>query len=298
MTGRSDRELAGERVRRVLQPAGSGERALPEDAPVISVVIPCRTTAPDGFLAEAVASTLTQTRARVECIIVDDGSAPSVRSQLPPEFLRSIQLVECDIPSGCALARNAGLQRASGEFVIFLDHDDLLEHTALDRLVRASQTSGADVILGLKQNVGPETTAPFRARCVGFPERRVHSVEWIARLCRPDRFGAVVLYNRQALGGLQFRNEFLRSDDLLFTLEAMFGHHAAVLNEVVFGYRQHASSWSTTTSARGPSRTVARRSTSSSTRRTLAEEFGVWCVQGDSCTANRSRPGTLVKASE
>jgi glycosyltransferase involved in cell wall biosynthesis len=87
----------------------------------VSVIIPVFNGA--GRLAAAVASVRPQLHAGDELIIVDDGSTdatPAVIAALGPGVTALRQH-----NAGASAARNAGLRRATGEAVAFLDHDDL-----------------------------------------------------------------------------------------------------------------------------------------------------------------------------
>jgi len=79
------------------------------------------------LLREAVASVLAQTYRPIEIVVVDDGSGVESRraaERLAVEHAEVVLILQEN--SGVSAARNAGLQRASGEFIQFLDSDDLL----------------------------------------------------------------------------------------------------------------------------------------------------------------------------
>jgi glycosyltransferase involved in cell wall biosynthesis len=93
-------------------------------APKVSVIIPTYNRA--EMLMCAVRSALTQTFSDLELIVIDDGSSDGSVERLA-EFGADPRLcvVRNKVPSGRpALPRNAGLARARGEFVAFLDSDD------------------------------------------------------------------------------------------------------------------------------------------------------------------------------
>ncbi len=92
----------------------------------VSVVIPCFNST--GTLARAVASVAAQTFAPAEVIIVDDASSDGtgdVARSLAREHTRlNVSLIELPVNVGAGAARNAGWDRASNEYVAFLDADD------------------------------------------------------------------------------------------------------------------------------------------------------------------------------
>lgn len=92
--------------------------------PRVSVIIPVYNTA--GLLIEAIASVQRQTASGIELIVVDDGSEDG--AELDRVVARAgpgIRLLR-QPNRGVSAARNRGLQQAGGEFVVFLDSDDLL----------------------------------------------------------------------------------------------------------------------------------------------------------------------------
>jgi glycosyltransferase involved in cell wall biosynthesis len=90
-------------------------------SPKVSVIIPAYNG--DRFIAEAIDSVLNQTYQNVETIVVDDGSTDNTYKALNP-YLKWIHYTYQD-NQGVATARNQGLQIASGEYIAFLDQDDV-----------------------------------------------------------------------------------------------------------------------------------------------------------------------------
>ncbi len=118
--------------------------------PAISVIIPTYNRA--EYVVQCVRSVLAQTLSEVEAIVVDDGSTDDTRERLnafsySPKFRYFYQP-----NSGRSSARNRGIEIARGEFVVFLDSDDLLFPNALEYLHDAAARSAtASMIVGQTQ---------------------------------------------------------------------------------------------------------------------------------------------------
>lgn len=94
----------------------------------VSVIIPCYNHA--HFLSQAVESCLAQTHPPHEIIVVDDGSTDNTR-EVAISYPQVIYIHQQN--SGLAATRNTGLEAATGEFIQFLDADDMLLPAKLAR---------------------------------------------------------------------------------------------------------------------------------------------------------------------
>jgi glycosyltransferase involved in cell wall biosynthesis len=91
--------------------------------PLISILIPCYNAAP--WLAQTLESVLAQTWMHKEIIVVDDGSTDNSASIAHTYAGHGMRLIRQE-NRGAAAARNHALQHAQGDFIQFLDADDLL----------------------------------------------------------------------------------------------------------------------------------------------------------------------------
>lgn len=111
------------------------------DGPLISVIV--RTKDRPELLAEALASLAEGTYRRVEVVLVNDGGrAPLVPDAFP------FPVVAVNLPQnrGRAAAANAGIDAASGDWIAFLDDDDLAYPEHLATLAGLSSATGARVV--------------------------------------------------------------------------------------------------------------------------------------------------------
>ncbi len=113
-----------------------------EAHPTVSVIVPTRDR--EKWLPRALLSALGQKEIAAEIIVVDDGSQVPVERRLT-DFARSrCKVVRFEHPRGVATARNAGVASAGGEWLAFLDDDDVWAPTKLARVLDVAVRSGAD----------------------------------------------------------------------------------------------------------------------------------------------------------
>lgn len=117
--------------------------------PLVSILTPVFDT-PVSWLGEAVDSVLAQVYENWELLLIDDGStARDLLRALPALAARDrrIRLVRLQSHQGISAALNKGLDVAEGQWLTFLDHDDVLEPDALFQNVRLLQENpGIDLI--------------------------------------------------------------------------------------------------------------------------------------------------------
>jgi glycosyltransferase involved in cell wall biosynthesis len=118
----------------------------------VSILIPCFNA--ERFLGETLESALRQTLAAEEIIVVDDHSTDGSRAIVTRHGL-AVTLLE-NPGRGASAARNRATQGARGEFLQYLDADDLLAPEALATRVEALQQTGADVAVSDWQRLEPE----------------------------------------------------------------------------------------------------------------------------------------------
>lgn len=118
------------------------------DGPLISVVMPVFNT-PEQFLVEAIESVQAQTYRNWELCIADDGSSvPHVRQRLEEACRRDARISVVWRPEcgGIAAATNDAIASSSGEYLAFLDHDDLLAPEGLACSMAKLIETGADIV--------------------------------------------------------------------------------------------------------------------------------------------------------
>ncbi len=111
-----------------------------DEGPKISVIV--RTKDRPELLAEALASLAASTYTQADVVVVNDGGAsPS----LPDEFPLPVKVVDLEHNRGRAIAANAGIAAARGDYITFLDDDDLVEPEHLATLAGMVGAAGVRV---------------------------------------------------------------------------------------------------------------------------------------------------------
>ena len=117
-------------------------------APLVSVIIP--TFNRERFLPEALASVYTQNGARLQVIVVDDGSRDNTAAVVRGWGANLEYVYQTN--RGPAAARNTGIRRAKGEWLTFLDSDDVWATNQLHRQLELTEAyPSARVIWGMLQ---------------------------------------------------------------------------------------------------------------------------------------------------
>jgi glycosyltransferase involved in cell wall biosynthesis len=111
-------------------------------SPVVSVIIPCYKQA--QYVGAAIESVLSQEYPNVEVVLVNDGS-PDDTHQVAAQYEGRIIYIE-QPNSGVAVSRNNGFARASGEYIKFLDADDVLTPAMLKLEMEVASKNAVDIV--------------------------------------------------------------------------------------------------------------------------------------------------------
>ena len=126
--------------------------------PEISVIVPVYKV--EWFLPECIDSILAQTFSDFELILVDDGSPDGCPAICDGAAVRDSRVRVIHKPNGgVSTARNAGLDIARGNWIGFVDADDVIDRTYYEKLHRAATQAGAEIaaagILGIEADGTP-----------------------------------------------------------------------------------------------------------------------------------------------
>ena len=214
-----------------------------------SVIIPVYNVEP--YLRECLDSVLNQKFKDWEAVCVNDGSTDGSADILNEYAARERRLKVITQPNrGLSAARNAGVDAAEGEYVLFLDSDDWLEENALE--VLSNNLDGEDMVC-------------FSGRRYFENEQRYNHVDQLkawayasgmsyfnedALSARDFAFVCVVLriYKREFLSrhNLKFKEGIFHEDNLFTPMACFYADQVKVINECLYDYRVRSNSITTT----------------------------------------------------
>jgi glycosyltransferase involved in cell wall biosynthesis len=217
------------------------------EGPLVSVVVPAFNAA--STLASTLDSIIHQTYQALDVVIVDDGSTDVTRS-IAHRFCQMDSRIRviAQLNSGVAAARNAGICASKGDFVAFIDADDLWHPTKIERQLRALLQQSPDVAL---------VYSPFRVidgeGNVMASARRQHASGWVLDRHLKTNIvgnGSSILVRKSVLQEFGGFDPWLRQqgaegcEDLLLQLRIAFRYKFCEVPEYLVGYRRHGGNMS------------------------------------------------------
>ncbi len=119
----------------------------------LSVIIPAYNG--ERFLAETLDCVLNQTLKSVQIVIVNDGSTDSTADIIADYAKKHSNILPITQPnSGVSAARNNGIRNASGEYLLFLDTDDVFTPDSFELMCDKLDKTGADIAICRVQRFG------------------------------------------------------------------------------------------------------------------------------------------------
>ncbi len=201
-----------------------------------SVIIPVRNC--ERFIAQAIESLLVQTSPPTEIIVVNDGSTDGT-AEILTRFKNTVHVITTKgLGAGCA--RNTGVDAAQGEFVAFLDSDDIAHPQRLEKQIALLEAdSAAGMVFCAMSYIdqhGRQTGAEIRC-----PEYRRSG--FLGRLFERNRIGSTstTMLRKSVfdgIGGFDEAVAYNEEYDLWLRLGRKWG--IAYLDEPLLHYRLHS----------------------------------------------------------
>lgn len=171
----------------------------------VSMIVPVYQV--EKYIAQCIESVLNQTFQDFELILIDDGSKDHSGVICDSYAAKDDRILVIHTENkGAAAARNAGLDRASGRYITFLDGDDYLAENMIARLYEVIAHSEYDMVVSDFLNLLPDEKDNFT---VHLQERTVTGREVLEHLKNEKNYGLWTIvwnkiYKREVLENLRF----------------------------------------------------------------------------------------------
>lgn len=203
--------------------------------PKISVIMPVYNTNKE-YLAEAVTSILEQTYSDFELLVIDDGSSVTYSDLMDSWNDQRLKYIKLAKNQGAANARNYGLSHAQGEFIAFLDSDDISLPERFNEQLRFFAENPEIDCLGTAMLIIPEN----KKWCFPKHDLDIKLHLWLknSAFC----LSSVMVRTKIITGNkLLFQSEYEPAEDYAFWLEISKTSKVANLEEVLVKYRWHGN---------------------------------------------------------
>jgi glycosyltransferase involved in cell wall biosynthesis len=208
----------------------------------VSIIIPCYNY---GHTVErAIRSAVSQARQYIEIIVVNDGSTDdslSVIQRCAREMPKLITII--DKPNGgVSSARNAGIAKAAGEYLLFLDADDELLPDAIESFVADIQTHGdVGILIGGKISEYPNGKRKIccAPRFSKLKEQAVFAYLF-CKQCSMDN--GCVLIHKSVFTELRYEEALRQAEDKVFFVRALARFSTRTLDKPIARIHKHPES--------------------------------------------------------
>lgn len=206
---------------------------------LVSIIVPIYNA--EKYLDSCIQSVLRQTYTNWELILIDDGSTDkSGRIAEEYGFADERITVFHQKNLGVSLARNQGIDEATGKYVVFLDADDELIEDCLAKTVNIAEETNADVVAGRSC----ENQELFQDRIIWT------GAEALENSLKDHLFtysACAKLIRREFIGKTRFTPDIRINEDSYFVFQLLCKQNVFVLtNDVIYFYRANSESSSRT----------------------------------------------------
>lgn len=210
---------------------------------LLSFVIPVYNV--EKYLAECINSILCQVGDNCEIIIVDDGSTDS-SGQIADDLKNKSQIISVihKENGGLSSARNVGMEKAIGKYILFIDSDDRVTDGSIDQIVKSVEETECDFCFLKGKKFFPDGHECDMMECISssnFSENHVDNIKYLASRPKYPGSACTKIYKREFLqkNNIHFPYDRRQSEDLGFILQCIYKATRIYGNDTQFyEYRQ------------------------------------------------------------
>lgn len=201
----------------------------------VSVIVPAYRV--EDYLDECVASILGQTYSWLEVILIDDGSPDACPQMCDSWGDRDSRVrVVHQTNQGVSAARNAGLELATGDYITFVDGDDVVAHDLVETLVGMAARHNAQLVVVAQAPFG--TDPPCFVPGTTLQVASGDATTWRIVGVKPQWEAWGKLYERRLFETVRFRTDIRNGEDLEATVRVLAEVDRGVVSDAaLYGYR-------------------------------------------------------------
>lgn len=205
---------------------------------LVSIIMPTYNCA--DFISESIESVINQTYKEWELIIIDDQSTDDTKNIISKRYSNNPKIIyHClNQNSGAAIARNKGVELAKGDFIAFIDSDDLWKNNKLELQVQFMIKNNYNFTYTAYQQINEK--GELLNKIIKAPNK----VNYNGVLLSCPIGNSSVIYNSKKIGKVIIPNIRKRNDDALWLKILKIEEYAFGLNQVLMSYRLRENSLS------------------------------------------------------
>lgn len=211
---------------------------------LISIIVPVYNV--EIYIEKCISSLIQQTYKNFEIIVVDDQSPDKsihlAKKMLSAQDIIPYQIITSEKNGGLSAARNLGISKSKGNFLLFVDSDDWIEINTLQRLVEASSTKDSEMFffrvrqvygdsdrIDILKSIDPATMNGKQALSLLFKGK------YPAHICK-------ILIDRNLFNGVKFPEGKIYEDVLTLPYLLYKANSVTFIDDILYNYYQRSGS--------------------------------------------------------
>lgn len=183
---------------------------------LVSIIIPIYNA--DKYISRCMDSILKQTYNNLEIILIDDGSSDN-SPKICDEYAKRDKRITVyhKTNGGSGTARNLGLDKANGNFIMFIDSDDYIESNTIEKMV-AEAINGYDIVCVGFDRVDEKTSKVYSKEMINLPFDQLELTKsnlMESAFLSPACWGK--LFTKEIIKNVRFTNNTI--EDIIFFVE-------------------------------------------------------------------------------
>lgn len=214
--------------------------------PLVSIIIPIYNV--EKYIDDCLKSVVNQTFRNIEIILVNDGTKDN-SMQIVKRYAESdgrIKVIN-KINGGLSSARNAGLDIAKGDYIVFVDSDDFIENNMIEEMYNTAYNNNSDIIMcgynrvntDFVYKVKPPIDCNIKYNKVDIYNIITNSQNYITWFVWRNMYKSDLLNNNK----IRFNESVKIGEDSCFNLEAFLSSNSIMcIDKELYNYRNNPNS--------------------------------------------------------